>query len=127
MSFTEELFSAVKEKSEYCRIRKKGHYTTGAARFSASEYSAVLEQVEEKLEPILRNGEKIICHVGEGEIIDCGIRQFKVKKGTFMEVYDYSKTTAIFIRLYSISNGAEEWLALYIDENPITPWWSKEK
>jgi len=127
MSFTEELLSGFKEKSEYCRIRGKGKYITGAARFSASEYSAVLEHMEAKLEPILRNGEKIVCDVSDGEIIDCGIRQFRVEKGTFMEVYDYSRATAIFLRLYQITDGAKKWLALYVDENPMTPWWEDDK
>ncbi len=127
MSFTEELFSGFKGESEYSRIRRKGKYTTGAAKFSASEYSAVLEQVEAKLEPILRNGEKIVCDVSDGEIIDCGVRQFSISRGVFMEVYDYSKNTAIFIRLYSITNGAKNWLALYVDENPTTPWWEDDK
>ncbi len=127
MSFTEELLTGFKGNSEYCRIRSKGKYTTGAARFAASEYSAVLEHVEAELAPILRNGEKIVCDVNKGEIIDCGVRQFRVERGTFMEVYDYSRSTAIFIRLYCISNGAEEWLALYVDENPVTPWWEDDK
>jgi hypothetical protein len=126
MTFTEELLSGVKG-AEYCRIRKKRGYVTGAAKFPASEYSRVLEHVEEKLEPILRNGEKILCSLEEGEIIDCGVRQFRVKKGTFMEVYDYSRAAVMFIRLYLISDGAGEWLALYVDENPSTPWWEKKK
>jgi hypothetical protein len=127
MSFIEELFSGLNQSTVGGKIRRKGKYTTGAAKFSPSEYSAVLEHVEAKLEPILRNGEKIVCHVSDGEIIDCGVSQFRVEKGTFMEVYDYSRSTAIFIRLYSISNGATKWLALYVDENPTTPWWEDDK
>lgn len=120
MSFTEKLLSGFKSDG---KIRKKKQYITGAAVFPASEYSAVLKRVEADLEPVLRNGEKITCEISGGEIIDCGLRQFKVKKGTFMEVYDYSRSTAIFIRLYSLSDGTKKWLALYVDENPSTPWW----
>jgi hypothetical protein len=123
MSITENLLSGLGIEPELCRVRKKGDYVTGMARFSASMYPEVLERLNRVLEPILRNGEKIACEIGEGDIVDCGVRQFRIKKGTFIEVYGYSSTTAVFIRLYVISSEAEEWLALYIDENPSTPWW----
>jgi hypothetical protein len=125
MSFTDDLFSCLKEASEYRNIREKGKYVTGAAKFPSSAYNKVLGQVERSLEPLLKNGEKIVCSITGGEIIDCGLKQFQVKKGTIIEVYDYSRTTAIFIRLYIISSKDEEWLALYIDENPSTPWWGR--
>lgn len=123
MSFTDRLLSGLEVEPEFCKVRKKDGYVTGAARFPASMYSRIREHVDRKLEPILPNGEKIVCILKEGEIVDCGVKQFTVKKGVFMEVYDYAKSTAIFIRLYVISHEEEEWLALYIDENPSTPWW----
>lgn len=125
MTFTEELLSGI-EGAEYRRIRKKEGYVTGAARFPASEYRRVFRHVEEKLEPVLQKGEKILCSLREGEIIDCGIKQFRIKKGAFIEVYDYSRTAVMFIRLYLVSGGAGEWLALYVDENPSTPWWDEK-
>ncbi len=127
MSFTDELLAGLEAESEFCSIRRKGRYVTGAARFPAVMYSLVLEHVNGGLKPILRNGEKITCRIEAGEIVDCGVKQFTVERGTYIEVYDYSTTTAIFIRLYVISSGEDEWLALYIDENPSTPWWSKKE
>ncbi len=126
MSITQDLLSGLDAYADFCRVRKKGSYITGAARFKASMYPRVLEELRRKLEPVLQNGEKIACEIREGDIVDCGMKQFRINKGTFMEVYDYSSTTAVFVRLYVVSSGDEEWLALYIDENPSTPWWSRD-
>lgn len=127
MSFTAELLSGLEKNADFCRIREAGKYITGSLRLPASEYSKVLRHLEKKLKPILKNGEKIVSNISHGEIIDCGIKQFRIKKGVIMEVYDYSRMTSIFIRVYIISGDDEGWLALYIDENPSTPWWSRRE
>jgi hypothetical protein len=87
----------------------------------------VISKIKKTLEPTLKNGEKIENDISAGEIVDCGLKQFEILKGKLFEIYDYDSTTAIFIRLYHVK-GEKEWLALYIDENPDTPWWGdKEK
>jgi hypothetical protein len=124
-SLTQRVLSQLKDISKEQKVRKKGRYTAGYAVFSADNFERVAERLELVLKPVLKNGEKI-SSTGPGEIIDSGVKQFEILKGIFSEVYDYSTTTATFIRLYHISDGKREWLALYIDENPSTPWWGHE-
>jgi|TARA_B100001971_G_C18241854_1_gene571456 hypothetical protein len=126
-SLTERLLNEFKGKTEYCNIRKKGKYITGSAKFSSKEYNKVSNHVEQKLKTILDQGEIITCNISDGKIIDNRITQFKVQKGRYIEAYDYTFCTAIFIRIYIISGESKKWLSLYIDENPTTPWWAKKK
>jgi|Deesub1362A_J573_1020465.scaffolds.fasta_scaffold00131_52 hypothetical protein len=123
-SLTETILQSIENISEDCRIRSREGYTAGYARLKISYYEKVLEKIKQVIGPVIKNGEKIENQIADGEIVDSGIKQFEVKRGVFLEVYDYKKTTAIFIRLYHIK-GDKEWLALYIDENPETPWWEK--
>lgn len=102
----------------------RGEYTTGHATFDVSDFDRVLKRINQAIAPILKNGEKIENDISAGSITDCGLKQFEILKGKFFEVYDYDSTTAIFIRLYHVK-GEKEWLALYIDENPDTPWWGE--
>jgi len=124
-TFAEKLLSDIQELSEYTKVRKHGEYVAASARFSSPAYDNVLERIEARVEPIIRNGEKIINEVSNGEIIDSGVKQFSISRGVFMEVYDYTSNSAMFIRLYQITDGKKDWLSLYVDENPSTPWWER--
>ncbi len=126
MTLTEEIFDSLVDISKTKKIRTRGKYVTGHATFDVSDFDNVLDVVNQTLEPMLKNGEKIENKISEGEIVDCGLKQFEILRGKFFEVYDYGSTTAIFIRLYHVK-GEKEWLALYIDENPDTPWWGEDE
>lgn len=126
MTLTEEIFDSLSDILKTKKIRTRGKYITGHATFDVSDFDNVLDVVNQTLEPMLKNGEKIENKISEGEIVDCGLKQFEILRGKFFEVYDYGSTTAIFIRLYHVK-GEKEWLALYIDENPDTPWWGEDE
>lgn len=125
-SLAADVLECVKDISKTSKLRTHEKYTAGHATFNVSDFKRVLDRINQTLEPILKNGEKIENDINAGEIVDCGLKQFKILRGKFFEVYDYASTTAIFIRLYHVK-GENEWLALYIDENPDTPWWGEEE
>lgn len=126
VTLVEEILKSLSEISKTEKIRDRGKYTTGHATFDVGDFDNVISKIKEAIKPILKNGEKIENDIGRGEIVDCGQKQFDILKGKFFEIYDYDKTTAIFIRLYHVK-GERGWLALYIDENPDTPWWGDEE
>ncbi|RLF60342.1 MAG: hypothetical protein DRN25_02940 [Thermoplasmata archaeon] len=123
--FTEKILRELKDISDNSSIRKNQSYTVGFAVFSPDKFEEVMSRIKKLLQ---REGEEIICE-GTGRIVDCGTTQFHIKKAVFIEYYHYISTTSIFVRLYLISNKDDnkEWISLYIDENPLTPWWSKEE
>ena len=125
-SIGETIIDSISDISKTKKINTRGKYVACHATFDAGDFDNVISKIKETIAPILENGEKIENDIQKGEIVDCGIRQFEILRGKFLEVYDYDKTTAVFIRLYHVK-GEREWLALYIDENPDTPWWGDEE
>lgn len=121
-----EIIDSLGNISKTKKIRTRGKYITGHATFDVDNFDNVISKIKKTVEPILKNGEKIENDISAGEIIDCGQKQFEILKGKFFEIYDYGSTTAIFIRLYHV-RGEREWLALYVDENPDTPWWGENE
>jgi hypothetical protein len=77
------------------------------------------------VEGYAKGGEVIETTISGGTVTDSGIPGFKIKRGRFAEVYGYQETEAVFIRLYHLVSETKEWLALYMDSNKKTPWWSK--
>lgn len=124
---TEKILSELKDVSKSQNIRKHGKYITGSATFDSKHFDYAADKINSVLAPIIANGEKILNEIKNGEVVDSGIKQFKILRGIFIEVYDYKTMTVTFLRLYQISDKNKEWLALYIDENPSTPWWGKEE
>jgi len=125
-TLAEKIIDSVSDISKTKKIRNGEKYITCHATFKVSDFDNVISKIKETTEPVLKNGEKIENDIATGEIVDCGQKQFEILKGRFFEIYDYDKTTAIFIRLYHVK-GEKEWIALYIDENPDTPWWGEEE
>jgi hypothetical protein len=126
VTLVEKIFASLADVSKTKKIRTVGKYVTGHATFDVGDFEKVLDGVNQTIEPVLKNGEKIENNISAGEIVDCGLKQFEILNGKFFEVYDYGSTTAIFIRLYHVK-GEKEWLALYVDENPDTPWWGEDE
>lgn len=127
MSLTQKILSELKDISNTQSVKKHGKYIVGTAIFDVRLFDDILGKIDLVVDPIIKNGEKILSNIDSGEVIDSGIKQFTVLRGVSIEVYDYKATTAIFIRLYHIQDKKREWLALYIDENPSTPWWTEEE
>ena len=126
VTLAEGIIDNLAEISKTKKIRTRGKYTTGYATFDVDNFDNVISKIKKVIDPILENGEKIENDIKAGEIVDCGQKQFEIARGKFFEIYDYDKTTAIFIRLYHV-RGEREWLALYVDENPDTPWWGDKE
>ena len=120
--FTERILEELKEISDKQEIKRNSEYIVGFALFTTQYFEEILEGIERALS---YRSEKIICR-GKGKIVDSGIKQFEIEKAFFMEYYDYPSATSVFIRVYLISDN-KQWIALYIDENLITPWWSNEE
>lgn len=124
---TEKIISEFKGISKSQNIRKHGKYTAGSATFDSKHFGYVADRINLVLVSIAASGEKIAGKIAGGEIFDSGVKQFKILRGFFIEVYDYKTMTVAFVRLYQISDKNKEWAALYIDENPSTPWWNEEE
>lgn len=127
MSITDALLESVGPIAT--KVKKRSHkgYISGSAFFPVERYNEVLDRLERLTEEVARGGEKISVDVSRGSIVDSGLPQFKIAKGRGIELYDYETTTAAFIRVYHIKSSDNEWIALYVDENPHTPWWSEEE
>jgi hypothetical protein len=127
MSLTEKILEDLKPVSRNQKVRRNEGYLTGSAFFDVVHFDRVVDVVTRVIEPIITDGEKILNRIEGGKIFDSGEFLFQIKRGVFFEVYDYRELTATFIRLYHLFDpgSGNEWLALYIDENPSTPWWSK--
>lgn len=123
---TEKILSELKDVSKSQNVRKHGRYIAGSAAFDSKHFEYIASKINLLLATVA-TGEKISNEIKAGEIVDSGVKQFKILKGIFIEIYDYKTMTVAFVRLYNISDKNKEWAALYIDENPSTPWWGKEE
>ncbi len=90
-------------------------------------YAEAEKRLNALADRIAAKGEKILCSIERGDVIDSGVKGFSIHRGTVLELYDYEEMTVAFIRLYHLSDGKKEWLAIYVDENPKTPWWKLEE
>lgn len=123
----EDIIEKVKPLARTHRLRKSKSYVAANAILDSKHYERVIEIVDSLASEIAKNGEKILCKISCGEIIDSGAKQFEILKGVALEIYDYKRMTAAFVRIYHLRNGSKDWTALYVDENPETPWWSEEE
>ncbi len=127
MSISKKILNELESYSKTKKICKQEKYTTATAKFDVTSFKEVLDTINRVIDPVVENGEKIVCNIDRGEIIDSKIKGFEIEKGVLIELYDYASTTVAFIRLYHIKDAKKEWLALYIDENPDTPWWTNKE
>ncbi len=127
MSLTEKILEDIKSISRNQNVKRNERYVTGCAFFDVVHFDRIVDGITRAIEPIVMDGEKILNRIDGGKIFDSGEFLFQIKKGVFFEVYDYKELAATFVRLYHLFDpgSRNEWLALYIDENPSTPWWSK--
>ena len=122
--WVEKLLDKVKGRAKWTRVREYKGYLVGSAIFEEEALPWVLGVVKEVLE---KEGEIILSELGPGKIVDRGVESLKVRGGRFIEYYDYRSMRVVFIRLYVLEGEEGRWLALYIDENPETPWWAGEE
>lgn len=122
-----ELLEGLADIAKTRKRREERGYVVAHATFEVGAYEEVLRRIEQATRPYRDKGEEIVCAVSSGRIIDSGAEQYAIRRGTSMELYDYERATVAFVRLYHLVGGGREWLTLYIDENPSTPWWSEEE
>lgn len=122
-----ELLEGLADIAKTRSRREAGGYVVAHATFEVGAYDEVLGRIEQAVKPYRGAGEEIACAISSGHITDSGVVQYAIRRGAAMEIYDYRTSTVAFLRLYHLEGGGREWLALYIDENPSTPWWSEEE
>ncbi len=125
MSILDEIQEVLKGISKVQKVNVRGDFTTAMSIIDGEDTVDVVKLVEQALEKYVPNGEKIITKIDEGKIFDSGKVYFNIRDGYVIEFYDYKTTTSVFIRIYWISDEIKEWIAVYIDQNPATPWWDK--
>ena len=126
MSIAEDILKGLEDISKSHKLRENAGYIAGSVLLDAGRFEEAIERIEGTIAPIVKNGEKISCELKEGEVIDCSVKSFSILKGRLFELYSYDSLTAGFIRIYMLQEGSKEWIAVYIDENAQTPWWSEK-
>jgi hypothetical protein len=106
-------------------MNQREGFTTGMSIIEGKSAEEVEILIESVLDSHLKGGEKIVSKLKGGEILDSGKASFTILGGFVVEFYEYETTTSVFIRNYNIADGKKDWIAVYIDQNPATPWWDK--
>ena len=125
MSILDEIQASLKGVSKVQKVNVRVDFTTAMSIIEGKDPDEVGKRVENVLEKYVTNGEKIITKIDGGEIFDSGKAYFNILGGYVIEFYEYKSTTSVFIRIYRISDDIKDWIAVYIDQNPTTPWWDK--
>ncbi|MFQ5815268.1 MAG: hypothetical protein ACE5G7_02105 [Candidatus Hydrothermarchaeaceae archaeon] len=126
MGLAERILERLEGIAETSSAKGFKEYEAVSLIFHSSRYEDVIRGLNDVLGGIAKDGEVISSAFGEGEVVDSGVKHLEVVRGMLYEVYDYKAMSSSFIRLYHLK-GEKEWLALYVDENPHTPWWEEEE
>ncbi len=127
MTVLEEILGSLKSCSKVQKIRSEGEFRAASSIIDGVGIDGVERMIERVLSRYSQRGEEIITKIKDGVVLDGGDASFKITGGFVIEFYDYEDTASLFIRNYRISDGDREWVAVYIDENPYTPWWCEER
>jgi len=123
----DSIFNELRKSAEEGKIKENKGTRSCFLIFKEKNFDEVTAALENLLKS--KKGEKISCEIKKGEIEDMGMVCFEIKRGKLIEFYDYDMLSACFMRIYEISrkNASDSWIALYIDENTFSPWWSREE
>lgn len=127
LHISQKIFDELKEHAREAKERKSENGNAFSLIFKNLSFGSVKSVIEKTIENF--EGEKIICEINHGKIIDLGKESFEIVKGMLFELYDYKNLSSCFLRLYEIREKGKEraWVSCYIDENLLSPWWSKEE
>ncbi len=125
MSILDEIIDRLKPISNIQNMNQREGFSTGMSIIEGKSTDEVEILIESVLDRHLKGGEKIVSRLKGGEVVDGGKTSFKILGGYLVEFYEYETTTSVFIRNYNIADGKKDWIAVYIDQNPATPWWDK--
>ncbi len=129
MSLFDAILTALDTEFGSATVQTRGVYRTANKKFAAEAFQTVRKQLHGILEEWQSAGETLVID-GKGRINDSGKVQFDIEPGLLVEYYHYEQMTVLFIRLYRVHERrtGKVWTALYLDENPQTPWWpTKER
>ena len=120
-----KLESSIKQKM----INKYKNIRTVFLRISPDNINDAIKYIEEILEEYKGRSEIIKLLIKEGYFMDTGIETLEIEYGLIWEIYDYPTFTHYLIRLLKIieKSNNRNWVAIYIDENPDTAWWTEEE
>ena len=127
VNLSRKILEELEELAQKSSVREYSGYISTSAFFKAETLSEVKERVEKTLKKLSENGELISLEICSGMVVDTGRESFKIAGGKVYEYYHYETMTSLFIRLYRIEDKGKSWIALYIDENPHSPWWAEER
>jgi len=127
MGLIDNLYDELKDAAEVKSIRSLGLYRVLSMIFKPEFFNDVAGIVDELTIKAAANGERISCRISYGEVVDMGSKSIDVTDGFYIELYNYQYTTVYHIRIYKFKSGDREWCALYVDENPETPWWIRDE
>lgn len=126
MSLTSEIIDSLTKLSDSRKLQKNEGFIVGSAILKGVNVEEVKKHIDSVLERHKTGGELIVSKLVSGRIVDGGVLSFNILGGYVTEFYEYESTTSVFIRNYRISDGSKEWVAVYVDENPKTPWWERD-
>lgn len=123
MGLIDELYDELKDRAEVKSVRGLGLYRVLSMIFKPELLEDIVNAVDSLT--IKKAGERIRCKLSYGEVVDMGLKSMDITDGVYIELYNYESTTVYHVRIYKFKGGGREWVALYVDENPETPWWVK--
>lgn len=127
MTLTEGILEELGKIASGSEMKSEGKYFTGSLIFKAVGLEDIVEKTLRLIDKLVENGEIITCRIEGGGVVDMGQKTLEIAKGSLIELYDYGAMSVTFLRFYQFQQGNKVWLALYIDENLGTPWWSKSE
>lgn len=125
----DDLGMELRKISEHESIKKYKNIRAAFYRANINNEGLLIDCIERGLEKYKGRSEIIKLLVSEGYFLDTGIETLKIIYGIIWEIYDYPTFTHYLIRLLKIHDEKRNirWLAIYIDENPDTAWWTEEE
>ena len=126
MMIIDKVIDKLEDKAITLKLNEYKSLRSLYMKFDANYEEEIRKVVSDILGSYIRDGEIIEMVVKSGLFIDMGMETIRIKRGFIWEYYHYPETTHYYIRLLHLTD-ANDWIALYVDENPLTPWWSGEE
>lgn len=123
----DDLYQVVNMYTSEFKINEYKEAKTLFAKFDPEKYDGLLKIIWMIIMKHMEMGEIINIHSFKGEFRDMGIKTIEIEAGEIWEFYDYEHLEHYFIRLLKMYDKfkGKRWVALYIDYNPNSPWWTE--
>jgi hypothetical protein len=127
MSILDYIIKELGQYAEIIRVNEYKHHKTLYLKSSLEFYDTIEKGIRDILSKYKDNSEIITLSIETGEFVDLGLKTIEVDKGIVWEIYLYEECIHVTIRLLHMCQEKVEWVALYIDYNPESAWWSEEE